>query len=304
MSGNRPQKSDMHSKNNTELTIGQAGLVKVILGVAAVGGAIIYLLFHASGGGAAEGKPSTGSFVTRLGEHRCEKLPDASEVCLNTNTVVRYTYNRNTRNVELISGEASFVVQNGDHRPFDVLSKGVLVHDLSTSFDVYKKDHSTIVTVISGHVRVVAPFSTRAAQEFRDGAAESAWERAPDFYQLQQAEFDEVSGTLYVRRALGEEDLIRLTAWQQGRIDLNGKTLRDALTEFSRYNPIGKISIPDPSLRDLPVGGEFLVNNFMDFLDSLEYTKQIHHVVTKGADGQMSISITRQRVAKVRSGGK
>jgi transmembrane sensor len=292
----------MHAKNNTGL-IGQTGLLKAIIGTSVAIAVIAYLLIYAFETRAAEGKPLTGLFGTRLGEHRCEKLPDASQVCLNTNTEVRYTFNRHARNVELVSGEASFVVQKGDHRPFDVLSKNLVVHDLSTSFNIYKKDHSTIVTVISGHVKVVAPVSTTSAKEFRDGAAESAWERAPDFYQLQQAEFDEISGTLYVRRTLADEDLYRLTAWQQGRINLNGKTLREALAEFSRYHPIEKISIPDRSLRDLPVGGEFLVANFADFLDSLEYTKQIHHVLKQGADGKMSIIVTRQRVATIRSDG-
>ena len=278
--------------------------MKVIFGAAIAAAATISLLVYVFNGRDAEVKPLTGTYVTRLGEHRCEKLPDTSEVCLNTNSVVRYTINRHARNVELVSGEASFTVQSGDSRPFDVLSKDVVVHDLSTSFNIYKKDHSTVITVISGHIKVVAPFSAKSAQEFRAGAAESAWEQAPEFYQLQQAEFDEVSGTLYVRRALAKEDLYRLTAWQQGRIDLNGKTLRDALTEFSRYHPIDKISIPDRSLRNLPVGGEFLIANFGDFLDSLEYTKQIHHVVTKDADGRMSIIVTRERVATTRSGGK
>jgi transmembrane sensor len=294
----------MDSKNNTGLTIRRTGLLKVIAGAAVVAAAMIYLLIYVFDSRASDGKPTTGSFVTRLGEHRCEKLPDASQVCLNTNTSVRFTFNRQTRNAELISGEASFEVQSGDRRPFDVLSKDLLVHDLGTSFNIYKKDYSTIVTVISGHVKVLAPVSPTLAKEFKDGAVETAWERAPDFYQLQQAEFDEVSGTLYVRRALAQEDLNRLTAWQQGRIDLNGKTLRDALVEFSRYHPIEKVSIPDRTLRDLHVGGEFLVDNFMDFLDSLEYTRQIHHVVEKGADGRMTVTVTRERVATVRSSGK
>jgi transmembrane sensor len=294
----------MDAKNDTELTTRKARVLKIIIGAAAAAVAMICLLNYGFDSGAAEGKPSTGLFVTRLGEHRCEKLPDASQVCLNTNTSVRYTFNQRTRNVELISGEASFAVQNGDHRPFDVLSGDLLVHDLSTSFNIYKKDHSTIVTVISGHVKVAAPVSAALVKEFKDGAVETVWKRAPDFYQLQQAEFDEITGTLYSRRTLAQEDLYGLTAWQQGRIDLNGKTLRDALVEFSRYHPIEKVSIPDRTLRDLHVGGEFLVANFMDFLDSLEYTQQIHHDIKKGADGRMIVTVTRERVATAHSSGK
>ena len=293
----------MDPKNNTEL-IRRARVLKIIIGAAVAAAPMAFLLNYAFESRAADGKPLTGSFVTRLGEHRCEKLPDASQVCLNTNTAVRYTFNRHTRNVELIYGEASFAVQNGDHRPFDVLSGDLLVHDLSTSFNIYKKDHSTIVTVISGHVKVAAPVRATLAKGFKEGAVETVWERAPDFYQLQQAEFDEITRTLYARRALAQEDLYRLTAWQQGRIALNGKTLRDALVEFSRYQPIEKINIRDRTLRDIHVGGEFLVSNFMDFLDSLEYSQQIHHEVKKGADGRMTVTVTRERVARVHPSGK
>jgi transmembrane sensor len=294
----------MDSKNNTEPTARRSGHLKVIGGATAVAAAVTYLFIHIFDSGAAEGKPATGSFATRLGEHRCEKLPDASQVCLNTNTVVRYTFNRHTRNVELVSGEASFVVQNGDSRPFDVLGGNVLVHDLSTSFNIYKKDHATTVTVISGHVKVAAPMHTTLISKFRAGAAESAWERAPDFYQRQQAEFDEINGMLYARRDLAEADLSQLMAWQEGLIDLNGKTLREALAEFSRYQPVEKVSIPERALRDVRVGGIFQVASLSDFLDSLEHTRQLHHVVTKGADGYMAITVTRQQVATTRSAGK
>ena len=294
----------MDSKNNTELTARRSGHLKVIVGATAVAAAVTYLFIHALDRGAAEDKPLTGSFTTRLGEHRCEKLPDASQVCLNTNTVVRYTFNRHTRNVELVSGEASFVVQNGDSRPFDVLGGNLLVHDLSTSFNIYKKDHSTTVTVISGHVKVAAPMNTTLINKFRAGATESAWERAPDFYQLQQVEFDETNGMLYARRDLAKEDLSQLMAWQEGLIDLNGKTLREALAEFSRYQPVEKVSIPERALRNVRVGGIFQVANLLDFLDSLEHTRQLHHVVTTGADGSMVITVTRQQVATTRLGEK
>jgi len=295
----------MDSKNNTEHTISRARALKIIIGAAVAAATVGYLLMDAFDSRAADGKPLTGSFSTRLGEHRCEQLPDASRVCLNTNTFVRYTFTRHTRNVELVSGEASFEVQNGgDHRAFDVLSGDLLVHDLSTSFNIYKKDHSTIVTVISGHVKVAAPVGATLVKEFKDGAVETIWKRAPDFYQLQQAEFDEITGTLYARRTLAQDDLYQQTAWQQGRIDLNGKTLRDALAEFSRYHPIEKINIPDRTLRDIHVGGEFLVSNFTDFLDSLEYSQQVHHEVKKGADGRMTVTVTRERVARVHPSGK
>jgi len=114
----------------------------------------------------------TGILVTHRGEHRCQRLPDGSEACLNTNSEIHYTFNRSTRNIELVSGEASFVVRN-DRRPFDVVSRSVLIHDLSTSFDVYQKRHSTQVTVLQGRVKVIAPMNDETRGKFDLAEAES-----------------------------------------------------------------------------------------------------------------------------------
>src|ERR1700742_918349 len=89
----------------------------------------------------------TGSFITKVGEYRCEKLPDESQACLNTNSVIRYSFNRSARNIELVSGEASFVVRKDESRPFNVLSGGALIQGLNASFDIYKQSRSIRVTV-------------------------------------------------------------------------------------------------------------------------------------------------------------
>jgi transmembrane sensor len=284
-------------------SIGKGGIPKVVIGtVGGLGtGALVYLIFCAFRGESVADQPLTGTFTTQMGEHRCENLPDASQTCLNTNSVVRYTFNRQTRNVELVSGEASFAVRGGDRRPFDVVSGGVLIHDLSTQFNIYKKDRSTVVTVVQGRVRVVAPINTKLMNEFKNGSAESLWKRAPEFHRLQQVEFDETTGTLYARSALTEDDLIQLTEWQHGRIDLNGKTLRESLTELARYQPIDQFNIPDRALREFKIGGELDTTNLMDFLQTLEYSYHIHHLMTKGADGKMTVTLSRRPIARSHS---
>ena len=168
----------MDALRNTQLNDSKGGLSKAIgrSVVGAVGAAaMIYLVICALQERAPAENAMTGSFATRMGEHRCEKLPDESQVCLNTNTKIRYAINRHTRTVELVSGEASFTVKSKDPRSFDVLSGGLLVHDLSTSFDVYRKIQTTLVTVIDGQVTVVAPLSPASLSEFRHVEPVSAW---------------------------------------------------------------------------------------------------------------------------------
>src|SRR4051812_32910178 len=79
-----------------------------VAGAAAV--AMAYLAVNAHNIKAPPPPPVAGSLSTVRGEHRCEKLPDASEVCLNTGTSIRYAFTDHARCLEIISGEATFNV--------------------------------------------------------------------------------------------------------------------------------------------------------------------------------------------------
>ena len=253
-------------------------------------------LVHVFLGGAPAGDASSsGSFVTHLGEHRCHELPDGSGVCLNTNSEIHYTFNRSTRNIELLSGEASFVVRS-DSRPFDVVSHSVLIHDLSTSFDVYQKPHSTQVTVLQGRVKVIAPINDETRGEFDLAEAESAWKTGLEIRKFQQVEFDEASEMLHVRPPLTEQRLAQMLAWQRGRIDLNGRTMGEALDEFSRYQPISKFNYSDPSIRAIRVGGNMEFASLNDFLAVIEHEFHIHHTVAS-TDGYAVVTLSLERGA-------
>ena len=224
----------------------------------------------------------TGSLFTAVGEFRCERLPDQSKTCLNTNSVVRYVFNSHTRNVEVISGEASFVVQK-DKRPFDVVSGSLLIRDIGTAFDVYRKQDSTLITVTEGQVKVVA-MDRESRRQFELARPLDSWENAQDLHRLQQAEFNDSTGTLRVRPELSDEELSQRLAWQQGRIDLNGLTLAEATEEFSRYQPATRFRYSDLSLRQIRVGGSMDVGSLDDFLMLLEHELHIRHTITQTGD--------------------
>jgi len=272
------------------------------------GGVIAILAFLLQSAGdhrnpVVEDRALTGSFATQLGEHRRENLPDGTAVLLNTNTFVRYAFDQHGRHVELVSGEAAFLqVPKDAGRPFDVRSGGVVVRDIGTSFDVYRKRASTLVTVIEGRVKVAGTAPLGSGSDAGD--AESAWKSAPVYQRLQQIEFDEATQTLHERRSLTEQRLSQLLSWQRGRLDLNRMTLEQALAEFSRYQPIDTFRYQDPSLRSIRMGGELGATNLMDFLDSLEHVFNIHHIVTKGSDGKTLVTFSGPRNIGDRSKGK
>jgi ferric-dicitrate binding protein FerR (iron transport regulator) len=170
----------------------------------------------------------------------------------------------------------------------------MLIHDISTSFDVYKKRNSTLVTVIEGRVRVVAPLNPDLRVKFDRGEADNAWRAAPEFRQLQQFEFNEATRTLHVRPELSESKLSQRLAWQGGRIHLTGLTLGEALEEFSRYQPIQKFNFQDEALGKIPVGGELESTDLQDFLKSLEDVAHIHYTIT-GSGGDTVVTLSRQQ---------
>src|SRR5882757_6695866 len=235
----------------------------------------------------------SGSFSTRAGEYRCEKLPDESSMCLNTNSDVRYTFNQNVRKIELVSGEASFVVRK-ERRPFDVMSGGLLVHDLSTGFDVYRRRNSTRVTVIAGRIQIIGPLDPELRRRFEATGSSNAWPGAPEFHELQQVEFHEETGALHRRPDLSEQQLSQLLAWQRGQIDLDNSTLDAALEEFSRYQPATRFRYSDRSFSEIHLSGVFESTNLVDFLAALEWGFDISHTTTRsGAD--TLITLSRQR---------
>lgn len=233
-----------------------------------------------------------GVLTTRLGEYRCRDLPDASRICLNTDSFVKYNINGMARNFEVVSGEVSFVVRS-DPRPFEVLAGSVLIRDVSTAFDVFKTRKSTKVTVVDGRIRVMAPVKIESRIKFDLTEADDSWQQAPEYHRLQQVEFDEASATLRSRPALNEQRLTQMLAWQKGRIDLNGRSLDEALTEFSRYQPVTRFKYADNSIGKITVGGSMEFTNLNDFLQAVEHEFHVKYAITE-VNGNQVVYLSRR----------
>jgi ferric-dicitrate binding protein FerR (iron transport regulator) len=240
---------------------------------------------------------SHGHLSTKLGEYHCFVLADSSEACLNTDSLVKVDINSTARHIEVVSGEVSFVVHK-DSRPFDVLAGSVLIHDVSTAFDVLKTRKSTQVTVVQGSIRVMAPVKIDSRIKFDLAQADDGWQRAPEYHRLQQIEFDEAAGTLRSRPALTETRLAQMLAWKKGRIDLNGRSLEEALSEFSRYQSVTRFKYADSSIGKIIVGGSMEFTNLDDFLQAVQHEFHVHYRITY-VDGDQVVRLSRQRAAAV-----
>jgi len=118
------------------------------------------------------GKREASQYETAVGEQKTVALPDGSTIVLQQQTRLRLAddYNKNTRTIVLLSGEASFDVSHQQQRPFVVDMDAASVKDIGTSFTIARTPDSIKVTVASGKVA----FTKKETGETRELTAGSA----------------------------------------------------------------------------------------------------------------------------------
>ena len=178
-------------------------------------------------------------FRTGVGEIRRVPLQDGSAVAINTASAVAVAFRREQRTVRLREGEAWFQVAHDVHRPFVVEAGAVRVRAVGTAFSVRRRPDGADILVTEGVV-----------EAWVDGAA-----RAPTRLKAGQGAF--VDNSAAVHEAVAAPAIVdRKLEWRYGKIDLAGETLREAVTDFNRYNA-RKLVIADPSIADERLYGVF-----------------------------------------------
>jgi len=178
---------------------------------------------------------------TGIGEIRHLPLADGSSITLNTRSEVKVAYSSDARIVRLDQGEALFSVTPDVNRPFVVEAGMIRVRAIGTEFVVRREgDTHAQVIVTRGAVDVWRDMaspepSTRITAGRRTVATPEAIETP---------------------KSISEAEMARSVAWQNGIIDLDGRTLAEAASEFNRYNKIAVV-ISDPALASRKVVGRF-----------------------------------------------
>lgn len=103
-------------------------------------------------------QPSTTSttqdYMTAVGEFKTIELKDGSVIELNTNSKISIAYSEQTRNIELVKGEAYFEVAKNKNAPFVVTTRDASVTALGTAFNIHSSSKSSHVIVTEGVVAV------------------------------------------------------------------------------------------------------------------------------------------------------
>lgn len=187
---------------------------------------------------------------TGTGEQLALPLSDGSRIFLNTQAAVSIRYSKEIRQVDLLSGEASFQVAKDPARPFIVRTKSGRVRAVGTEFLVRETGNAVVVTVTEGVVEVIAsgpgsPTRVHAGQLARYGA----------------------SGVSLVEPV----DLRVATAWQRGKLIFEAEPLTTVVEEINRYRP-GRVIVLGEALARHPVSGVFDLDRLDSAVTTIEQT--------------------------------
>jgi len=172
---------------------------------------------------------------------------------------VRMTDSR--RDIMLTRGEALFHVAHDSKRPFYVMAGGAVVRAVGTAFSVRIRDSEHVdVLVAEGRV-AVGPPGTEANFENPSLLATAT--------KVSASEAASVRRNSVSIRSVQPEDVTRKLAWTAGHLAFQGETLDDAVQEFNRYNQ-RQITIADPSIVKVQVGGIFLTTDPDSFIAALQ----------------------------------
>jgi transmembrane sensor len=188
--------------------------------------------------------------VTARGEIRQLNLADGSRVTLDTLSRVSVRYESAARLIRLEAGEALFEVAKDSRRPFIVEAGNVRVRAVGTAFVVDRRSSSSVDVIVTHGTVDVWREAGSPEPAVRVAAHKRLLATPSEVAQPQELTAQQLAGA---------------TAWENGIIDLNGRTIGEAAAEFNRYNS-RTIVILDPSLASQTVVGQFRTSEPVAFV--------------------------------------
>lgn len=204
---------------------------------------------------------------TAVGERRTLVLEDGTQVTLNTKTRMSVDYNEHRRHVRLEAGEALFEVAKRPRWPFVVTAGDREVIALGTAFLVRRDSAQLAVTLLEGKVAV-----TPSSQPLLDriegpidlsrvgaAAATASPDAAPGSTPITLAPGERIVFAEHATPVLDRPELEKLTAWQQGLVNIDDLTLEQAMQEMNRYSTL-QLGVEGPAA-NIRVSGVFRVTD-------------------------------------------
>ena len=193
-------------------------------------------------------------YETETGEIKQIALADGSAMAIDARSRLEVDYDNEVRLIRLNNGRAIFRAAKGDRRPFVVKVGEVTITDIGTEFQVFDDPRSgTIEVLVTEGVVVVDSGAQRvtmaAGQRLRVGRGKQ-------------------QPTRLTPEALATRDTLRITAWREGRLELDGETLAETVAHLNRTNRL-QIVIADPALGKKALFGTFLASDPRGFAEAV-----------------------------------
>jgi transmembrane sensor len=163
------------------------------------------------------------------------RLDDGSTVELNSRSRIRIRFSTAERRVELLSGQALFRVAKDHARPFIVRSDETQVKAVGTQFDVNRKRHATVVTVVEGQVAVSAP-APAPASPLAAARTSSQGPKDDEPPPLLLKAGEQVMLVPHAAPRPIRTNVSAVTAWTQHQLVFESAPLAEVAEEFSRYS--------------------------------------------------------------------
>lgn len=198
--------------------------------------------------------------ATSIGQQQTSVLPDGSSIILNTNSKVEIDYSAAMRKIRLLSGEAVFDVVADKKRPFIVYAGNGVIRAVGTVFSVRIENNAVNVAVTKGAVEL-SNIAIKPAQD------KLPINTAAGFIKSGHVGILSDQKTLIV--PVSVEKIHADLSWQTGLLTFSGEPLDEVIAEVSRYTTLD-ISILDPKLHDLRIGGMFPIGDMDALFEALE----------------------------------
>lgn len=199
------------------------------------------------------------------------QMEDGSEIDLNEGTQLRVSYSATERLVELISGEAHFMVEKDSSRPFVVKALGASVKAVGTAFNVRLEDDSVEVLVTEGIVRMEETGITGLINASKRVSSYISEELVSG--QRSVMSFKDYEPIVQTTLIHGEE-IEKLLKWKPDVLEFSSTPLSEAIFEFNQRNET-QIVIADSELASQPIVASFRSNNINGFVRLLNLTMAI-----------------------------